>query len=37
MNDDDVVDTLRVDSTRVINPEKFTDDVEIDPIYLDKP
>ncbi len=36
MNDDDV-DKVRVDSTRVINLEKFTDDVEIDPIYLDKP
>lgn len=34
---DDVVDTPRVDSTRVINPEKFTDDLENDPIYLDKP
>ncbi len=36
MNDEDV-DKVRVDSTRVINLEKFTDDVEIDPIYLDKP
>ena len=36
MNDEDI-DKVRVDSTRVINLEKFTDDVEIDPIYLDKP
>lgn len=36
MNDEDV-DKVRVESTRVINLEKFTDDVEIDPIYLDKP
>lgn len=36
MNDDDV-DKVRVESTRVINLEKFTDDVEIDPIYLDRP
>ena len=35
--DDDDVDKVRVDSTRVINLEKFTDDVEIDPIYLDRP
>jgi len=36
MEDEDI-DKVRVDSTRVINLEKFTDDVEIDPIYLDKP
>jgi DNA end-binding protein Ku len=36
MNDEDI-DKVRVDSTRVINLEKFTDDVEIDPIYLDRP
>ena len=36
MNDEDV-EKVRVESTRVINLEKFTDDVEIDPIYLDKP
>ena len=36
MNDEDI-DKVHVDSTRVINLEKFTDDVEIDPIYLDKP
>ena len=36
MSEDDV-EKVRVDSTRVINLEKFTDDVEIDPIYMDKP
>ncbi|MFN7917771.1 MAG: Ku protein [Vicinamibacterales bacterium] len=36
MNDEDI-EKVRVESTRVINLEKFTDDVEIDPIYLDKP
>lgn len=36
MNDEDV-EKVRVESTRVINLEKFTDDVDIDPIYLDKP
>jgi len=35
--DEDDVEKVRVDSTRVINLEKFTDDVEVDPIYLDKP
>ena len=35
--DDEDVEKVRVDSTRVINLEKFTDDVEIDPIYLDRP
>jgi DNA end-binding protein Ku len=35
--DDEDIDKVRVESTRVINLEKFTDDVEIDPIYLDKP
>jgi DNA end-binding protein Ku len=35
--DEDDVEKVRVDSTRVINLEKFTDEVEIDPIYLDKP
>ena len=34
---DEDIDKVRVDSTRVINLEKFTDDVEVDPIYLDKP
>jgi DNA end-binding protein Ku len=31
------IDKVRVDSTRVINLEKFTDDVAIDPIYLERP
>src|SRR6201994_616513 len=35
--DDADVEKVRVESTRVINLEKFTDDVEIDPIYLDRP
>ena len=35
--DDDDVEKVRVESTRVINLEKFTEDVEVDPIYLDKP
>jgi DNA end-binding protein Ku len=35
--DDEDIEKVRVDSTRVINLEKFTDDVEIDPIYLDRP
>ena len=35
--DEEDVEKVRVDSTRVINLEKFTDDVEIDPIYLDRP
>jgi DNA end-binding protein Ku len=35
--DDEDIDKVRVESTRVINLEKFTDDVEIDPIYLDRP
>jgi DNA end-binding protein Ku len=35
--DDEDVDKVRVESTRVINLEKFTEDVEIDPIYLDRP
>ena len=34
---DEDIDKVRVDSTRVINLEKFTDDVDVDPIYLDKP
>lgn len=36
MSEEDV-EKVRVDSTRVINLEKFTDDVEVDPIYLDRP
>src|SRR5579872_1072211 len=30
------IQKVRVDSTRVINLEKFTDDTAIDPIYLDR-
>jgi DNA end-binding protein Ku len=35
--DEDDIAKVRVDSTRVINLEKFTDDTEIDPIYLERP
>ena len=35
--DEEDIEKVRVDSTRVINLEKFTEDVEIDPIYLDRP
>ena len=35
--DDEDIDKVRVDSTRVINLEKFTDDTAIDPIYLERP
>ncbi len=35
--DDADIEKVRVESTRVINLEKFTDDVEVDPIYLDRP
>jgi DNA end-binding protein Ku len=31
------VDKVRVESTRVISLEKFTDDTAIDPIYLERP
>jgi DNA end-binding protein Ku len=31
------LEKVRVESTRVINLEKFTDDSEIDPIYLERP
>src|SRR6059036_2409832 len=31
------IDKVRVESTRVINLEKFTDDTDIDPIYLERP
>src|SRR5438874_4223093 len=34
---DDDLEKVRVDSTRVINLEKFTDDTAIDPIYLERP
>src|SRR3954469_6661394 len=36
VNDEDV-DKVRVESPRVINLERFTDDSEIDPIYLERP
>src|SRR5438034_970398 len=36
VNDEDV-EKVRVDSTRVINLEKFTDDTAVDPIYLERP
>ncbi len=36
VNEEDV-EKVRVESTRVINLEKFTDDTEIDPIYLERP
>jgi DNA end-binding protein Ku len=35
--DDEDVDKVRVDSTRVINLEQFTEDTAIDPIYLERP
>ena len=35
--DEEDIDKVRVESTRVINLEKFTDDTAIDPIYLEKP
>ena len=31
------MEKVRVESTRVINLERFTDDAEIDPIYLERP
>src|SRR6476646_6984179 len=34
---DEDVDKVRVESTRVINLEQFTDDGAIDPIYLERP
>src|SRR6185295_7190392 len=36
VNEEDI-EKVRVDSTRVINLEKFTDDTDIDPIYLERP
>ena len=36
MKDEDI-EKVRVDSTRVINLETFTDDTAIDPIYLERP
>ena len=35
--DDEDLDKVRVESTRVINLERFTDDSAIDPIYLERP
>ena len=35
--DEEDVDKVRVESTRVINLEKFTEDTAIDPIYLERP
>jgi len=35
--DDEDFDKVRVESTRVINLEKFTEDSAIDPIYLERP
>jgi DNA end-binding protein Ku len=34
---EDDIEKVRVESTRVINLEKFTDDTDIDPIYLERP
>ena len=36
VNDEDI-EKVRVESTRVINLEKFTEDTAIDPIYLERP
>ena len=35
--DDEDIEKVRVESTRVINLERFTDDTAIDPIYLERP
>jgi DNA end-binding protein Ku len=35
--DEEDIEKVRVESTRVINLEKFTEDTEIDPIYLERP
>jgi DNA end-binding protein Ku len=35
--EDDDLQKVRVESTRVINLEKFTEDTAIDPIYLERP
>ena len=35
--DEEDIDKVRVESTKVINLEKFTDDTAIDPIYLERP
>src|SRR5207247_9925657 len=35
--DDEDIEKVRVDSTRIIDLEKFTDDTAVDPIYLERP
>src|ERR687883_19987 len=35
--DEEDIQKVRVESTRVINLEKFTDDTDIDPIYMERP
>ncbi|MBI3401567.1 MAG: Ku protein [Acidobacteria bacterium] len=35
--DEEDIEKVRVESTRIINLEKFTDDTSIDPIYLERP
>jgi DNA end-binding protein Ku len=35
--EEDDIENVRVESTRVISLEKFTDDTAIDPIYLERP
>jgi len=35
--DEEDIAKVRVDSTRVISLEKFTDDTDVDPIYLERP
>jgi DNA end-binding protein Ku len=35
--DEEDIEKVRVESTRVINLEKFTDDTDVDPIYLERP
>jgi DNA end-binding protein Ku len=35
--DDEDLEKVRVESTRVINLEQFTDDTAVDPIYLERP
>jgi DNA end-binding protein Ku len=35
--EDEDIEKVRVESTRVINLERFTDDAAIDPIYLERP
>ena len=35
--DEEDIEKVRVESTRVISLDKFTDDAEIDPIYLERP